>query len=158
MRHGIILVLCCGFAVAGCVEPNASKPVVATTGVADATLALNKAIASVDRAMDQFDAAQALQNGPTSPPVYVPVELQRPMDVNLSNISIDQAAGILAGAAGYKFSVNNPKNLPRLTVSLNGSRAAIIDLFRSLGAQAGKKAGVTVNGGTRSVEVIYHDA
>ncbi len=157
MRREAILFLCCGLAVAGCADPNA-KPVVATTGAADASRALNEAIASVDRAMAQFDEAQAPQAEPKGQADYVPVELRRPMDVHLADISIDQAAAVLAAEAGYKFAVNNPKKLPPLTVSLNGARVPVIDLFRSLGAQAGKKAAITVNGDTRSVEVTYHDA
>jgi defect-in-organelle-trafficking protein DotD len=153
----MMLVVCCGV-IAGCGANPDQTPVVATTGVPDATLALSKAIASVDRAMNQFDPAQAWENGPTAPSPYVPVELRRPMDVNLANVSIDQAAGMLAGAAGYKFAVINPSKHPPLVVSLSGARTPIIDLLRSLGAQAGTKAVVTVNGDTRSVEVAYRDA
>ncbi|MGD0104490.1 MAG: DotD/TraH family lipoprotein [Rhodopila sp.] len=167
----LFLLLLPGLVMSGCtIKTDQTPPAVAVAGTADANRALSEAVASVDRAMTQmqgeFNAPAtpgtlnpatpgALNTPPATTQSYVPVELQRPFDVNLPRIDLDQAAHILSGYAGYQLQIVNPDRRPPVTVSLTGNRVPLLDLFQSLGAQAGSKVDVLVNANTRTVQLTY---
>lgn len=127
---------------------------VVTPGVADTDKALRESIARVNRAMNQMGGAGVVSRQPTSAGPYVPAELQRPVLAALTG-SLDQAAQALAERVGYGFASNATADTAPVRVSLSGQPAPVIDLFRSLGAQAGQRADVLVDADRRVVEVRH---
>ncbi len=128
---------------------------VSTPGMADTDKALRESIARVNQSMNEMGDKGASFRQPTTAGAYVPAELQRPVSAALTG-SLDSAAQALAERVGYRFASNATPSTTPLQVSLPGQPMPVIDLFRSLGAQAGQRADVRVNADQRQVEVRYH--
>lgn len=140
-------------ALTGCGITHVPADVVAP-GIADTDKALRESIARVNQAMNQMGGAGVVSRQPTSPGPHVPAELQRPVSAALTG-SLDQAARVLAERVGYGFASNATAGTAPVQVSLSGQPAPVIDLFRSLGAQAGQRADVLVDADRRVVEVRH---
>lgn len=156
MRRAWWFLLPAGTILSGCTNTMDTRPAVLSAGVADTDRALTKAIGNVDAVMAQLNPYAATR-APV-PDLYVPAELLRPYDVNITNTPIDKVAATLANAAGYRFDAANPDGVPAVPITLHETRKTLIDLFRDLGTQGGTQADVVVNGDTRSVRIVYDKA
>jgi len=141
--------------LAGCNGFNVVPTEVSAPGMADADKALRESIARVNQAMNEMGGKGAALRQPTAAGLYVPAELQRPVIAPLSG-SLDEAARLLAMRAGYRFASNAVPGAAPVLVALPGQPTPLIDLFRALGDQAGRRAEVLVNADQRQVEVRYH--
>jgi len=153
MRRGRCFILLAGTILAGCTSNSDYQTAVLSPGVADTDRALTKAIGAVDAVMAQMNP-YAETRAPV-PDRYVPAELLRPYDVNISNAPIDKVAGQLAAAAKYNLRIVNPDGVPPVPVTLHETRKTLMDLFREIGTQGGTQVNVVVNGDTRSVQLVY---
>lgn len=153
MKRGHIMILAAGLMASGCSSQLALHPAVKTSATADADRALTVAISDVDRAMAQM---QGDPSSPTQLSSYVPAELQRPFNVNLTNVPIDQAASMLAQAAGYRVVGVDASRPQGPSVTLKAVSTPLIDLFRSLGSQGGTLVNVSVNADTKVIQIIHN--
>ncbi len=128
---------------------------VSAPGMADTDRALRESVARVNQAMNEMDGRRVALREPTTPGPYVPAELQRPVSAALTG-SLDGAAQALAERVGYRFSSNAKPGTVPVQVALPARAMPVIDLFRTLGTQAGQRADVLVNADLRQVEVRYH--
>lgn len=128
---------------------------VSAPGMADTDRALRESVARVNQAMNEMDGRGIAVHESTTSGAYVPAELQRPVSAAMAG-TLDGAAQALAERVGYRFASNaTPSTMP-VPVTLPGQPLPVIDLFRTLGAQAGQRADVVVNADHRQVEVRYH--
>lgn len=127
---------------------------VSAPGMADTDRALRESVARVNQAMNEMDARAVAVHKPTTG-AYVPAELQRPVSAAMAG-TLDRAAQALAERVGYRFASNATPGTVLVPVTLPGQPLPVIDLFRTLGAQAGQRADVLVNADRRQVEVRYH--
>ena len=128
---------------------------ISAPGIADTDGALRESIARVNQAMNEMGGKGIALRQPTSAGPYVPAELQRPVMAPLAG-SLDEAARMLATRAGYRFTSNAVPGAAPVPVALPGQPMPLIDLFRALGDQAGRRAEVVVNADQRQVEVRHH--
>ncbi len=150
-RLSLLLLL----ALAGCNGFNLVPTDVSAPGMADADKALRDSMARVNQAMNEMGGRGVAVRQPTDAGAYVPAELQRPVVAPPAG-SLDEAARMLARRVGYRFASNAPPGAPPLPVALPGGPTPLIDLFRTLGDQAGQRAEVVVNADQRQVEVRHH--
>jgi hypothetical protein len=141
--------------VAGCTDAQFAAVHVETPGIANTDRALQESIAKVNRAMQELGGAGAASREPTTPDPYVPAELQRPVSLAMTG-SLDQAVKALAERAGYSFKTNATAQTPLVTITLTGETMTLLELFRSVGTQAGSRADVVVNADQHQVMVQYH--
>jgi defect-in-organelle-trafficking protein DotD len=140
--------------LAGCASTVVPTDV-ATTGMPNAELALQRTINQVNGDMAQIGAMQPM--GYTSivaaTPV-VPAELQKPVQFVWSG-PLDAGVKKLADTIGYTVAVFAPKNCHPLnvSVSLDGQ---VLAAFQALGTQAGTNATVQVDPLHHQVQVIHH--
>ena len=84
----------------------------------------------------------------------VPPELQRQVSLTWSG-PLDQAAKALADQVGYRFVSTGPTS-PPIAVSIAAQNQPIVEMFRSLGSQAGTHATLTVDAENHQVEVRHN--
>jgi defect-in-organelle-trafficking protein DotD len=139
--------------LAGCAGVTPVPPDVATTGMPNTELALQKSMADVDAAMAELGGLPVPPQAP-EPPV-VPGELDRPVSFAWSGL-LDQGVQTLADRIGYRVSVTAPNPSKPLTVSVNLNDVTALDAFRALGNAAGSSATVIVDPNHHLVEVEHH--
>ena len=154
MRSGRLPLLLL-LALAGCNGFKVVPTEVSAPGMADADKALRESIARVNQAMNEMGGKGVVTLQPTSAGPYVPAELQRPVMAPLAG-SLDDAARTLATRVGYRFASNAAPGTVPVPVVLPGQPTPLIDLFRTLGDQAGQRAEVLVDADRRQVEVRHH--
>ncbi|MBV8096127.1 MAG: DotD/TraH family lipoprotein, partial [Acetobacteraceae bacterium] len=81
----------------------------------------------------------------------VPAELQKPVSLNWRG-PLDEVARALANQVGYRFTVTGQAISP-IPVSVDANNQSIVDLFRSLGSQAGSRATLVVDAQNHVVAV-----
>ena len=85
----------------------------------------------------------------------VPPELQRQVSLTWSG-PIDQAAKALADQVGYRFVSTGPTSPPMAGQRSTAKNQPIVEMFRSLGSQAGTHATLTVDAENHQVEVRHN--
>lgn len=137
----------------GCANVTKIPTDVATPGMPNVDLAIDRGVAEVNRAMNEVGTMGDRQ--PTVAGSPAPGPLQRPVLFGMTG-PLDVAAKALAEHAGYSFTSNATPTTQQVSVTLPGTAAPMIDLLRSLGQQAGNQADVVVNTQARRIEVRYH--
>ena len=155
-------------ALCACAAPR--EAAVALPGTADAERALLRSMANVDRAMSGFGGearslASAAPGGTSAPsgrgslrdrgvPALPADGLATSVRYTASG-SLDDLARALADSAGYRFATNATPATRPVPVKLDAQAAPVLELLRSLGAQAGADADVRVNQAQRLVEIRH---
>ena len=141
-------------ALSACAAPR--EAAVALPGTADAERALLKSMANVDRAMNGFGgpARPLASAAPGGTPALPADGLAMSVRYTASG-SLDDVARALADSAGYRFATNATPATRPVPVKLDAQAAPVLELLRSLGAQAGADADVRVNQAQRLVEVRH---
>jgi defect-in-organelle-trafficking protein DotD len=141
--------------LAGCAASTAVPTDVATIGMPNAELALQRAIRQVNGDIAQIGTMQpaGYTSTETATPI-VPAELQKPVQFVWSG-PLDAGVKKLADTIGYTVAVFAPKNGQALavSVSLDGQ---VLSAFQALGTQAGSSATVQVDPQHHQVQVIHH--
>ena len=153
MRSGRLPLLLL-LALVGCDGFKLVPTEVSAPGMADADKALRESIARVNQAMNEM-GGKGVGPGGGRTAGGIPAELQRPVMAPLSG-SLDDAARTLATRVGYRFASNAAPGTASVPVVLPGQPTPLIDLFRTLGDQAGQRAEVLVDADRRQVEVRHH--
>lgn len=133
-----------------CVAP-ARDALVSIPGTADAERALLKSIADVQSAAATVGRGYS---APVAATETIPSELNQRVRYTRKG-SLDEVASALAGTAGFRFSSNATQATKPIPVSLDTPSSSVLDLLRSLGAQAGSQADVVVRPEDHTVEVRY---
>lgn len=136
-------------ALAGCaIHPTDRSDV-------DAEAAANPEVALL-RSFDRVDRAMAAMRATARPGQVAPSELQKPIVWRWSG-PMDQAAKALADRIGWSYAAPGPDApaMPTVTVDANGT--TVLDVFRSIGTQAGDRATLLVDPDRRIVQVQRHD-
>jgi len=146
-----ILVITNGLLIlAGC-SATPERPTIETAGMANPEVALQRSISRVDAAMATLGGMTVARNIQST---VVPAELQKPVSLKWSG-PLDEAAKALSKQVGYRFVSNGQASTP-VIVTLEVVSQPIINLFKSLGSQAGSRATVTVDAQNHLVEVRYN--
>lgn len=141
-------------ALNACAAPR--EAAVALPGPADAEHALLKSMANVDRALSGFGgAARPLASAAPGGTPALPVDGLATSVRYTAFGSLDDLARALADSAGYRFATNATPATRPVPVKLDAQAAPVLELLRSLGAQAGADADVRVNQAQRLVEVRH---
>ena len=121
----------------------------------DAEAAANPEVALL-RSFDRVDRAMAAMRATARPGQVAPSELQKPIVWRWSG-PMDQAAKALADRIGWSYAAPGPDApaMPTVTVDANGT--TVLDVFRSIGTQAGDRATLLVDPDRRIVQVQRHD-
>jgi defect-in-organelle-trafficking protein DotD len=127
------------------------QPSVDTPGMANPEAALQRSMARVDSAMTALGGMRVASHAAGQ---VVPSELQKPVSLTWSG-PLDEAARALAEQVGYRFVATGPAAAP-IPVAINAQNQPIVDLFRSLGSQAGSRATVAVDAQNHVVEVRHN--
>ncbi|MBS1075781.1 DotD/TraH family lipoprotein [Gluconobacter sp. Dm-73] len=149
MRHHYVLTPVLLLALSAC----ATKPPepVATTGMANPELALQRAIATTDA-----DLAQLGTLRPTPPPITpdpgLPADLKRQVWFVWQG-PLEPAVRKLGKDIGYSVTAFGPHR--KVIVQINAV-APVIDHLRTLGEQAGEQATVSVDPLSHAISVTYH--
>lgn len=131
----------------GCATKPAA-PDVDAEGMANPEVALQRTLSRVAKATADLYATRAGER-----PV-VPSELQRPLTWRFSG-PMDEAARVMANHLGYAFTA--PDAGPALpAVRIEARDMPALDVFRTIGMQAGDRATVAVDPQRRVVEVHRH--
>lgn len=104
--------------------------------------------------MAQLGRMSATSRPYASGGAVVPPELQKPVSLTWSG-PIDQAAKALADQVGYRFVSTGPTS-PPVAVAIDAKNQPIVEMFRSLGSQAGTHATLTVDAENHQVEVRHN--
>lgn len=120
----------------------------------DAEAAANPEVALL-RSFDRVDRAMAAMRATARPGQVAPSELQKPIVWRWSG-PMDQAAKALADRIGWSYAAPGPDApaMPTVTVDANGT--TVLDVFRSIGTQAGERATLLVDPDRRIVQVQRH--
>lgn len=135
-------------ALAGCASHPTDRSDVDAEATANPEVALLRSFDRVDRAM-------AAMRATARPGQVAPSELQKPIVWRWSG-PMDQAAKALADRIGWSYAAPGPDApaMPTITVDANGT--SILDVFRSIGTQAGNRATLLVDPDRRIVQVQRH--
>jgi defect in organelle trafficking protein DotD len=143
---GLLLLACSACAT----EPVPAT--VASPGMPNAELALQRAIAQVDTDVGHLGMLRPEQYASTAG--IVPAELQKPMTLQWTG-PLDGAVRKVGKAVGYNVSVQSVPNARPLPVAVNQYGQAV-ELLRSLGEQAGATATVSVDPLHHQITVIHN--
>ncbi|WP_090567714.1 DotD/TraH family lipoprotein [Belnapia rosea] len=135
-------------ALAGCANHPSDRYDVDAEATASPEVALLRSFGRVDRAM-------AAMRATARPGQVAPSELQKPIVWRWSG-PMDQAAKALADRIGWSYAAPGPDApaMPTVTVDANGT--TVLDVFRSIGTQAGNRATLLVDPDRRIVQVQRH--
>jgi len=139
--------------LAGCGEVSPVPADVATTGMPNTDLALQRSMGEVDAALAELNRLPVKPNGP--PPPVVSGELDRPVTLAWTG-PLDDGVKTLADRVGYRLSVNGPPPANPIAVSVNLTDATALAAFQAFGAAAGSAATIVVDQQHQLVEVDYH--
>ena len=139
--------------LAGCAGVTKIPPDVATTGMPNIELALQKGMSDVHAAMSELNGMSV---SPTTPgPPVVAAELDRPLSLSW-NGPLDAGVKTLADRVGYRMAVTGPKPGQPITVAVNVTNVTALNAFQALGNAAGSAATVAVDPDHHLVEVDHH--
>lgn len=137
--------------LAGCAGTSSPEPPdIEAEAMANPEVAL---VHSLDRVASATATLRAAAEAPRSAGAVVPAELQKPIVWRWSG-PLDQAAKALATKVGYAYADGSPDTpIAMPTVSVDVSGATVLDVLRSVGAQAGDRATLVVDPDRRIVQV-----
>jgi defect in organelle trafficking protein DotD len=139
--------------LAGCAGVTPVPPDVATTGMPNSELALQKSMSDVHAAMAELSGL-GVAPASSQPPV-VAAELDRPVSLNWSG-TLDAGVKTIADRIGYRMTVTAPQPCQPLVVAVNVTNVTALAAFQALGGAAGTAATVVVDQQHHLVEVDHH--
>jgi defect-in-organelle-trafficking protein DotD len=152
----LVLTSLTGSSLTGCATgPVHSNPAVATPGMPNIQMALDRAITRTDAAVQQLNGEPVTTLAEAPLPQVLPAELQKPIRWSYSG-PLDPVARALAKSVGYQITISGPTGRPPIMVSVSMNRLPIIDAFRSIGIQAGARASVIIRPAHHLIEVIHY--
>lgn len=155
MRLGFAAVLLGTVVLAGCAAPvHPVATTVATPGMPNPALALQKSMKHVDAEMAELGRLRPAAVSPPSTPA-LPAPLRRVVSFSFKG-RIDKAVAKLAQSIGYRFYVTAPPHAKPVSVAITMSSVPAYQVFQALGEEAGTKATVEVDPLHHQVEVIHH--
>ena len=146
--------LLAGLLLAGCMNmemtPVATDPDLVSTRIAQ----------SAERASKALDAISGIEQmrAPNMPPPEdyssAPAALTQPITVRWSG-PVEQMAETLAQRAGMRFQTVGGRPGVPLLVSVDVYQKPLIEVLHDLGLQAGRRADISVNSSSNTVEIRY---
>ena len=120
----------------------------------DAEATANPEVALL-RSFDRVDLAMVAMRATNGPARAAPAELHKPIVWRWSG-PMDQAAKALADKIGWSYAAPGPDAPAMPVVSVDANGASILDVFRSIGTQAGSRATLLVDPDRRIIQVQRH--
>jgi defect-in-organelle-trafficking protein DotD len=144
---GLLLLL------AGCASVPPLAPDVATTGMPNTELAVQRSIIDVSAAMAELRGMAVAP--PTPDLALVPAELDRPVSLSWKG-PLDAGVKTVADRVGYQMMVTGPQPADPLRVAVNVTNVTALVALQALGNAAGTAATVVVDPQHHLVEVDHH--
>jgi len=132
----------------GCARVGPERPDVDAEGIANPEVALTRTMERVGKAMADLRADRGTRT-------VLPAELQRPITWRWTG-RLDEAAKALAERVGYAYAPPGPDAPAMPVVAVNVTDTPAIEVFRTLGTQAGTAATLVVDPEARIVQVKRH--
>lgn len=139
--------------LAGCAGVTPVSPDVATTGMPNTELALQKSMNDVHAAMAELNGVSVAPAA--AQPAVVAAELDRPVSLSW-NGPLDTGVKTLADRVGYRMTVTGPQPSKPITVAVKVTNVTALSAFQALGKAAGSAATVIVDPDHHLVEVDHH--
>lgn len=148
-----IMALLAGLAVAGCnsysTAPVATEPDLVGTRIAQSAEKASKALETIS-GIEQ-------QRFPVAPPddfSAMPPNMTQPITVRWTG-PVEQIVQTLAQRAGLRYNTRGkPPSVP-ITVAIDVYQQPLVEVLRSIGLQAGRRADVNLDGQTGVIEIRY---
>jgi defect-in-organelle-trafficking protein DotD len=137
----------------GCASVRPVAPDVATTGMPNTELAVQRSIIDVSAAMAELRGMAVAP--PTLEPAVVAAELDRPVSMSW-NGPLDAGVKTIADRVGYQVMVTGPQPAGPLRVAVNVTNVTALVALQALGNAAGTAATVVVDPQHHLVEVDHH--
>lgn len=153
-----VTLACAAIALTGCesasIIKNENPQVVASPDKVSLMLAeaADKASTALETlaAIEQYNAPSVA----TAPPTNVPSELNRAVTIDWLG-PVEQVSHTLANQAGYRFSVLGDVPPVPVVVDIDVENRPIIEVFRNIGLQLGRRADLRLDSSRGVVEIYY---
>jgi defect-in-organelle-trafficking protein DotD len=142
-----------GLLLGGCASTIPVPTTVETAGMPNPENALRQSMQHVDAEMSQL--GQFSPRGDRAVGPLVPEDLQRTVSFNWSG-PLDKGVAKLAASIGYTFFTTGPAGAQEVPVAVQIQSVPVLQVFQTLGEQAGANATVEVDPIHHSVQVIHH--
>lgn len=156
MRVSIFSTLLAATLLAGCADTIPVPTTVITGGMPNPEAALQQSMHHVDAEMAELGAMRpaSVETAATTGPV-VPEDLQRVVSFTWTG-SLDKGVAKFAQSIGYTFYTTASRNAQPIDVAVRVQSAPALQVFKTLGDEAGNRATVEVDPLHHQVQVIHH--
>jgi defect in organelle trafficking protein DotD len=150
-----MLILLAGLGFAGCssfsTTPIAAEPDLVGTRIAQAS---EKAAAALDTISGIEQQRSPLLSTGTEDYSTAPAQMTQPITLRWTG-PIEQIAQTLASRAGLRYITHGHAPPVPITVTVDVYQQPLIDVLRSVGLQAGRRADLNVDGASGVLEIQY---